>query len=243
MGNNVKSNAEKFLTIYNEIDRHMRKALDENERTGNVDLIKKMAKRDKVFDEYKDELMLFSRLRNAIIHNPYNADIDPIAEPHDKIIVKYSKIRDEILNPPLALESIAVKGKNIYFITQNESVLDVMTVMKDNNYANVPVVDSLGMLVGVFSKNTVFSYMVENEGVQIKRDTKINDFKEFIPINKHENEFFAFVSRRTTAVEVEDMFKKRLQGKKKLTLIFITETGKVREKVLGIVTPWDIALN
>ncbi|AAK80407.1 putative transcriptional regulator [Clostridium acetobutylicum] len=243
MDKSIKSNAEKFIMIYNEIDRYMRKVLDENERTGNADLVKKMAKRNKVFEEYKDELMLFARLRNSIVHNPYNAELDPIAEPHDKIIVKYGELRDKILNPPLALDTIAVKGKNIYVVTQNESVLDVMTVMKDNNYANVPVVDNLGMIVGVFSKNTVFSYMVENEGVQIRRDTKINDFKEFIPLHKHENEFFAFVSRKTLAVEIEDMFKKRIHGKKKLSLVFITETGRVKEKILGIVTPWDIAIN
>lgn len=235
-----KSNAEKFIVIYNELDRYMRTYLDEDDRIGHTDLIKRMAKRNKVFAKNRDDLILFARLRNSIIHNPYNREIDPIAEPHDKILDKYKEIRDRVLNPPVALDTIAVKGKDIYSVTMNEFAFDVMNVMRDNNYTHVPVVDG-DFIIGVFSESTVFSYMVANEGSPINRNTKIDDFREFIPLDKHVSEFFTFVHKDALVVEIEEIFQRKFNGKKRLSVIFITETGKVKEKILGLITPWDVA--
>ncbi|MFL0250754.1 CBS domain-containing protein [Clostridium neuense] len=237
---NKKSNAEKFIVIYNELDRYMRKCLDEDDRIGHTDLVKRMTKRNKTFAKNKDDLMLFARLRNSIIHNPYNREIDPIAEPHDKILDKYKEIRDKVLNPPIALDSIAVKGKNIYSVTVDEFAFDVMNIMRDNNYTHVPVIDG-DFIIGVFSESTVFSYMVANEGSPINRDTKIKEFEEFIPLDRHVSEFFSFVHKDTLVVEIEEIFQRKFNGKKRLSVIFITETGRVKEKILGLITPWDVA--
>lgn len=238
---NSKSNAEKFIIIYNELDRFMRTYLDEDERIGHTDLIKRMAKRSKMFLKNKDDLMLFARLRNSIVHNPYNSELDPIAEPHDKVIKKYKEIRDILLNPPTALKTIAVKEKHIYSITLDEYVFDVMDVMKQNNYTHVPVIDDNGIITGIFSESTVFAYMVKNECISINKQTKIKEFQEFIPMQKHENEFFPFVPKETLVIEIEEMFQRKLQGKKRLAVIYITETGKVKEKILGLITAWDVA--
>lgn len=238
--NDNKSNAEKFIVIYNELDRYMRTYLDEDDRIGHTDLIKRMAKRNKVFAKHKDDLILFARLRNSIIHNPYNRDIDPIAEPHDRIVENYKEIRDKLLNPPTALDTIAVKGKNVYSVTTDEFAFDVMNVMRDNNYTHVPVIDG-DFIIGVFSESTVFSYMVANEEMPINRNTKIEVFKEFIPLDKHVSEFFSFVNKDTLVVEIEEIFQRKFSGKKRLSVIFITETGNVKEKILGLITPWDVA--
>ena len=243
MGNvnySIKSNAEKFIVIYYELDRYMREYLDEDDRIGHTDLVKRMSKKNKVFAKNKDDLMLFAKLRNSIIHNPYNREIDPIAEPHDKIVDKYKEIRDRVLNPPVALDTIAVRGKSIYSVTTDEFAFDVMNVMRENNYTHVPVIEN-DFIIGVFSESTVFSYMVANEGVPINRDTKIEAFKEFIPLDKHVSEFFSFVSKDTLILEIEEIFQKKFSGKKRLSLIFITQTGKVKEKILGLITPWDVA--
>lgn len=241
-GESSKSNAERFIVIYNEMDRYMRKRLDEDERISHTDLIRRMAKRSKVFSKHKDDLMLFARLRNSIVHNPYNNEMDPIAEPHDKALLRYKEVRDKVLNPPVALETIAVRDKNIYSVTREEAVFDVMNVMKENNYTHVPVVEN-GIMIGVFSESTIFSYMTQNESIAIKKDTKIEEFEEFLPIQKHDNEFFSFVHKDTLVIEVEELFQRRFQGKKRLCLVFITDTGKVKEKILGLITPWDIAVN
>ena len=37
------------------------------------------------------------------------------------------------------------------------------------------------------------------------------------------------------------MFEEELRDNKRLSVIFITEAGKTTEKILGMITAWDIA--
>jgi uncharacterized protein YutE (UPF0331/DUF86 family) len=99
-----KSNSIEFLEIYNDIDKYMRKLLNLDDYVGHTELVQKMASRNKIFSKYKDDLIQFAKLRNAIVHNPDKKYAEPIAEPHDFILNKYRNIRNKVKNPPLALK-------------------------------------------------------------------------------------------------------------------------------------------
>ncbi len=75
----------------------------------------------------------------------------------------------------------------------------------------------------------------------LEKEAKIRDFSEFIPIDKHESESFEFVSRETTVIDIEEMFAKELRQEKRLAVVFITDNGDPNEKILGLVTAWDVA--
>ena len=85
--------------------------------------------------------------------------------------------------------------------------------IRDRNkyaYTHVPIIEE-GRFVGVFSENTVFSYIVNSMDCLLAKDAKIRDFSDFIPIDRHESESFAFVSRDTLVIDIEDMFAKELR--------------------------------
>ncbi len=235
-----KSNSERFLAIYNEIDTYMRKKLSLSDGVAHSELIRKLIdKGNSLIRRYSDDLKAYAKLRNAIVHNPYKNQIDPIAEPHDIIIIKYQKIRDEILNPPLALDILAVKAEKIYKIGLNYNAIEVMEEMNKQAFSYVPVIEK-DTLIGVFSEKSIFSYIVKNKNVLIDDECKISDFLEFIPLDNHCNECFLFKSRTITVVEIEEVFKNNLIGNKRIAIIFITEKGKENEKILGLITPWDV---
>lgn len=83
--------------------------------------------------------------------------------------------------------------------------------------------------------------MATKEDILIEKDAKIEEFADFIPIEKHGSEFFKFVPRNTLLIDVEEMFQEELHNKKRLSVIFITESGKPTEKILGLITAWDVA--
>lgn len=233
------SNSSKFLAIYNDLDKYMRKIIDVGYMVGHTDLIKRMSDKNKIFTRYKEDLMDFAMLRNAIVHNPGKENEDSIAEPHDKTVSRYEYIRDNVKNPPIAL-NIAIKADYIYTTSMESVALDVMKEMNKNTYTHVPVIEN-ERITGVFSENSVFSYMVKNEDVLIEKDVKIKEFADFIPLEKHESEFFRFVSKNKLVIDIEEMFQKELVNKKRLSVVFITETGKPTEKILGLITAWDVA--
>jgi len=239
---NNKTNYDDFITIYNELDAFMRKELnyDDYERVWHSDLIRQMAQKNKVFKLYMEELLAFARLRNAIVHNPNKRDAQPIADPHDYVVEKYKQILDKVLRPAIALDTIAVRSENIYTASLNDKALDVMATMNKYTYTHVPIIED-GKLVGVFSENTVFSYIVNTGDVLLEKDAKIREFSEFIPIDKHVSESFAFVPRDTLVIDIEEMFADELKDGKRLAVVFMTNNGDLNEKILGLITAWDVA--
>lgn len=233
-------NSEAFLTIYNELDKYMRTKLGRDLWTSHPSLVREMAEHNKLFKRHHDLLCDMARLRNAIIHNPNKRTIDPIAEPHPEIVKLYEEIKESVLHPALALEALAVPRKDIFTTTMDTSAHFVMKTMNKNSYTHIPVIQG-DTLEGIFSENTVFSYLVRNHVFTLDRDIQIREFAEFIPLDNHESEYFEFVSRGATVLDVEELFIEDIKSRKRLSAVFVTENGKAGEKILGMITPWDLA--
>lgn len=235
-----RANSEAFLTIYNELDKYMRVKLDKDLWISHSSLVREMGEHNKLFKRYNDMLCDMARLRNAIIHNPHKRTIDPIAEPHPEIIKLYEGIRDSVLHPALALTALAVPRKDIFTTTMEASAHFVMKTMNKNSYTHVPVIQG-STLVGIFSENTVFSYLVRNQVFAMDKEIQIREFAEFIPLDNHESEYFEFVPKGATVVDVEELFIEDIKNRKRLSAVFVTETGLAGEEILGLITPWDLA--
>ena len=235
-----QTNSDKFLMIYNDLDRHMRDCLKAKPGTPNSFLINTLAKSNRTMAKFKEDLLTFSRLRNAIIHNPYKKDADPIAEPHDNIIARYEEIVSRITCPPSALSTVAIPRRKVFTTTMDSKVINVMRVMVNSLYTHVPIVDD-GRVIGVFSENSVFSYLTKYGKGNFFEDVLIGDFTDFIDIDRNESEYYEFVEKDTLLIDIEEMFQNGLKDNKRLALVFITENGRRNERLLGLVTAWDVA--
>ena len=236
------SNSGEFISLYNELDKYMREILNENESTPHSVLLKKMTEKSNIFRKNNKYLKSFANLRNAIVHNYSNDGYKIIAEPHDNIVEDYKRIVNEVMNPPKALNTIAIRNSQIYTTSLNKNALDVMRVMKERTFTHVPVIEDK-KLIGIFSENTIFSYVVATKDFLSNKEFKISEFKSFIPIDMHEGEEFKFVPKDILEVDVQKMFKDSLKNQIRLAVVFITESGKSTEKILGMITAWDVAGN
>lgn len=73
------TNASKFLAAFNELEVYMRRAINADDHMPHTKLVSKMAKEDKMFLKYKENLFSSNDLRNAILHNPKKKESDPVA--------------------------------------------------------------------------------------------------------------------------------------------------------------------
>lgn len=163
---------------------------------------------------------------------------NPIAEPHSIIVDEYERILNTLKDPPKAL-SIAVTGDKIFIVNIDEKAADIINTMNENCFTYVPVMHE-GKFFGVFSENTLFTYLVKNEVIILDSNTTLEEFKDVLAIDKHNTEIFRFISRNTTVYEVDDLFKQCLSDQKRLAAVFITENGLQHEKLLGLITAWDV---
>jgi len=235
-----KKNSAEFLNIYNEVDAAMRHWANFDENVSHMYVIDQLSLRRGVVGAHREELKLYARLRNAIIHNPYSESIDPIAEPHDEIVKRYAQLKDRVLNPPKVM-SIAVPAQKIYSTTMEAKALEVIRIMDKKIYAYVPVLNQDSKIIGVFSEGAVFSYLAKNEICRIGANTLIAEFEEFIPLNNHAGESFEFVDPKTTLAEAQDLFEHGLTERKRLGVVYVTDSGKQNGQLLGMITAWDLA--
>jgi len=234
-----KEKSRLFLTIFNEIEDYSRRLSGRDDYVSFGSIVRELAEIRGEFNRYKEDLRDFARLRNAIVHNPDKRNADPIAEPHEYIIEKFARIKNELINPSKAIDKLAVRMEKIFTASMNDSASEIMSKMGENGYSYVPIIND-GYIIGMFCEHTVFSYIDKHKKINLG-DMKIEAFSEFISLDKHVNEAFVFIHRDTLVYEVEDLFKAALRKNRRIASVFITQNGKASERLLGLITAWDVA--
>ncbi len=233
-----KIESEKFLELFNQLDAYMRSRLHFDRFVDHSTLLREMSLKHRIFLDYLSELRTFAEIRNMLIHNPYKKDADPLFHLHGYLLKRYGQIVDLVLNPPKAL-SVSIPAGAIYTATLESPIQKLMKVMIEKNFTHIPIVKNDAM-IGVFSENTFLSFLIKNQEGIILKDATVGDFEDFIKLENHMNEFFEFVPRNTLLSEVEEIFKTGMKNKKRIAVVYITENGKSSEKILGMITPWDL---
>ncbi|MBF91069.1 MAG: hypothetical protein CMP75_04840 [Flavobacteriales bacterium] len=229
---------EEFIDIYNEIESFLRNEYSsskQNERIGHTSLIYQSSNENPIIKQYKEDLISFARLRNAIVHSAYESK--PIAEPHKDIVSKYKDIRDRILFPLKTWDKCI---KNIYSCKLSSNLNLVMNDMKKNVYTHVPVVNDKGFTIGILSENSLFNCILKEEIFEIEKTSTVELIKDYIGINDYDEKFY-FLRKIDKLTEVYKIFENAIKNRERIGSVFITENGKMDNKIIGMFTSEDIA--
>ena len=181
----------------------------------------------------RDKLEICREIRNLLTHSA-NLEGEPVVEPSAPVVEAMGEVLDFARRPPLAME-FATKGDQVMRAHMHQRVLRLMEVMEKNGYSHIPVMEQ-GEFRGVFSVGTVFQYILRSGGKGIQPDTTVADLAGHIGFSAH-MENYEFVPKDATYISVRRIFE-RVRGKnQRVSVIFITEHGKVGESLLGMLTP------
>lgn len=235
----LSDRSQKLIQVYNEMDAFMRQEYGQDKYADHAFLIRELATKNRVIARHQQEMMAIAQLRNSLVHSPFAHLKGPIAQPNPEVIERYIGIRDAILHPRDAL-SIAIPVQKIYTATPESNLILVLRTMNEHVYTHVPIMDE-DKLVGIFSENTLLSYLADREEAIITKDMTIGDFSVHTPLYAHSSEMFAFVARKARLGQIFEIFNIAIHKHQRIGMVFITETGKETEKPLGIITAWDLA--
>jgi predicted transcriptional regulator len=227
--------AKRFLSAYNALDQYLRAGRNDPRWLPHSVLI---TNSQEIPVSSKLKLRTYADLRNAIVHSERGID-SPIAEPHTDEVERYERLVQDILKPPSVM-SKAVPVAKIFSVDYGNSLFEVIRHMNEKVYTHAPLLDS-GCVVGVFSENTIFSYLGYHGEAILDSTLTIESVREFLPIESHISECFQFVSPLVPFRDVTRVFREMLQSRRRLGAVFITENGAPSERLLGMLTPWDIA--
>ncbi len=227
------NNTEIFLDLYKQLEDELEKKYREKKRRYSSVVFE--YSKDPESARYRDKIDVAREIRNLLTHNA-NIDGVPVIEPSTPVIDGLKEVIDYVKAPPLAL-NYAKQGESIMKATLNQGVLRIMELMDKNGYSNIPVMRN-GDFIGVFSKETVFRYVLF-DGRKIDKSTTLEDLSKLLPVSDNRGNY-AFLHRDATYDEARGIFE-RLTGKgKRVNVIFITENGGEQERLLGMLTPWDV---
>jgi CBS domain-containing protein len=228
--------AETFLDLYKNLEQLVKDKYSGNGKRYESPIINFSNSREG--RPYKEELDSIREIRNLLVHLPMINGNYPL-EPSEEIVAKLQEIIEKIEHPLLALD-FAVRSDSIMKARLEDSVFSVMSRMENNGYTHVPIISD-GKLLGVFSKSTIFSYLITHGLTKIRDDMQINAFIDFLPIEKHRGEYYDFAAKDALYVEVREMFENTYQRKsRRLMVVFVTENGNPNERLFGMITPWDV---
>lgn len=227
------SNAKKFINAYNQIDHSLRAQYNFKRGQSFGDMIRRCTSINSIIRKFEDTLIDYSRLRNAIIHGGNDDFI--IAEPHDDVVEKMEKIAELVCTPPLIINTVC--RKDIMFAQSDDTVQDVLKMIYDSGFSNIPVYQNsslVGMVNGQRLVNLLGKQVYSNKSIDdYVKNTKIID-----ALNETEDKakYYELVSADTTIDQALNLF----YSQRKLLALLVTKTGNFNEPALGIVTVGDI---
>lgn len=227
-----KSNAERFIAAYNNIDYSLRTIYDFKRSMSFSDVVRRSVVLNSVVRKYEEDLIDFGRLRNAIIHQGNSKYI--IAEPHDDIVEKIEKLAMLISEPPIAMDRVG--NKEVITINHDMKLKSAIELIYRTGYSNLPVYRG-EHLIGVINGRK----MVNVIGQKLTEDVNIQEFLENTSVGEviadmGEDYYFMLANEKLTIDEAMNFF----ENNRKLLIILITKDGKDTSKPLKIISAADI---
>lgn len=225
---------EEFLDLYKQLEEL---AVKRYNYPDDGKAISNLEKRPE-FRKIHTELGYCREVRNLLQHKPKVSDSYAVI-PSDEMISLLRETVKKVKNPPRA-KDIAIPVSSVLFKSMGDLVRPTMLEMQRNVFTHIPILEN-NIVVGVFSENTIFSYLVDEEIVGIEEGMKFSNLAEYLPLDKHRSETFRFVRHDLEVEKIALLFEKALEKQDRIGLVFTTRTGKMDEPLLGIITAWDIA--
>lgn len=222
-----KTNSQRFIDAYNNIDYALKTRYNLNRAMGFSDLIRKSVVNNYVVRKYEDDLIDFGRLRNAIVHNSNENYV--IAEPHDEVVAKIEHIEKLLTKPPKVLDTVA--QRDVLVSDAGKSMREIITLMASSNYSNIPIYKK-NQLLGIANGQKI----LDSFGQYILAGGKADTFLDHVQIedmlSSLNSIYYVVKNANCTIEEAIDEFNKN----HKLLAILFTPNGDSSELPVGIMT-------
>lgn len=189
------------------------------------------------FSSIQSELSYCREVRNLLQHKPkFGGQF--LVEPSEEML-KLLRSTLKRVEDPTTCRDVAVPYEKLFWKTMSDPVLPAINALKTAGHTHIPILENR-RVVGIFSANGLFSHLMNHGMDSINEKTTFSDMKEALRLDTHPSEVYLFVPADSPVDEVEVQFQQALKKGRRVGMVFLTQSGKPAEKVLGILTAWDM---
>jgi len=225
-------NSDAFLRIFSAIESWLRQQVDADRSTSFYQLVDRAAAKNRSVARYRDDLKEFADLRNAIVHERTDGHV--IAEPNDRALAEFDRVRTALLNPPAVIPKFQLKVRSR---TLTDSVGEAVTDMRNGSFSQLPILSG-ERVIALLTAETVVRWLaseVVNELVS-PWETKI----EQVLLHTEDLDHYCFLSRGATLLDALSRFEDFAARGKDLDAMLISHDGKPEQQLLGTLTLYDL---
>jgi predicted transcriptional regulator len=238
LGNRVEVTAvdelsSRFLAAFNEIEAWMRNELDAKDTQDFAQLVRRMARKNRLVSRCSSELKRFARLRNLITHN-YSLD-KPLAIPSTYSVERLENLAQLLPSPPLLLSFAA---RPVEQCRSTDPLGRCVKKMYAGSFSQLPIFDD-GSYLGLLTTETIARWLatfLTGDGKGMVHEQTVAE----VMTHEEDREHVAFLRRTATVTQGLATFDHFQSRGKRLDAILITNQGVPTEPLLGIVTIYDI---
>lgn len=227
-------NSEIFLEKYKQLEDIVRYTY----KLGEGDSISHYLSGQSKYKRFADDIRYCQKVRNLLCHEKKVSDSFAV-EASASMIDFIDKLIDNIKKRPKCCD-IQIKFADVCWRSLNDTVKDAMTEMRNKLFTHIPILNEDGHVIGVFDENSVFTYIADEEIVAIDESLTFADVQKHLSLEGREMESFVYVKATSYVDELEEKIESAFNMGKRIGLAFVTASGSNKDKLQGIITPWDI---
>ncbi|HRW62333.1 MAG TPA: CBS domain-containing protein [Bacteroidales bacterium] len=225
--------AEKFLDIFNKIEKHLKAKYNNGYYIPFGDLVRKAASKEGVVKKYREELFVYSDLRNVMVHNVrVNGKI--IAEPLDDVIRNIEQIWEHIQHP----EKVSKFKKQVFYCFSDDKLQKALQFIHEHKISQIPVIEK-GVIIDVLNSNHIADWLASKDSV-IPSETTIAE----VLGNASRSKNFEIISGSMSVFDAAEIYKNSYLKPPVnwyYDALIITPNGKHDGQMVGIIVLKDIA--
>lgn len=223
----MKDNATRFINAYSIIESHLRGIVNSDNYLKFFQLVNEVTKTNEIIASNKKELIEYSQLRNAIIHQRGNYD-EIIAQPVDSVVDNIEYIANALKRDK---EIKYLIKDNFVYCLKDEKIMDAYMKMDKLNTSKLPVYDDKHFMGFVTIKDICKWAINQTDVVYVKDILQSVQEKNII-----------FKNKNTLISEIISLFENDLKKGNRLFGIIILENDDTNSKPLAIYTTYDMPL-
>ncbi|PWN06473.1 CBS domain-containing protein [Rhodohalobacter mucosus] len=227
-------NSDRFISLFKKLEKLVAEQSQLPRDESFSKMLAEITRGNTVFRHYKEYIQQYAKLRNAIVHESVSDD-KAIAEPHDEVLSRLEEIVKKIENPAKVIPKFQVK---IESVKPGTMISDALDRFYKGNYSQLPVIED-GKFFDLLTTDAVARWIAahKEKGGYLLENVAI---REVLPY-KEVQDNFSFISRRTTLLDVLEIFRKIDYKEQPLDALLITNDGKKEQKLMGIITHYDVS--
>ncbi|MCG3418580.1 CBS domain-containing protein [Oceanobacillus jordanicus] len=225
-------NSEKFLATFNRVEKEIKALMVYRKDMSFSRSVRILSNSNTIIRRYSEDLLEYAELRNAIVHNKVDMT-HAIAEPHDSVVERIELIEKELSEP---LKVMPAYSRAVHTFQENDPLEKLLTIIRDKGISKFPIYNER-VFKGLLTQKGITRWLAENLEISHStiKETRLRDVLTYQTVDNYQ-----FISQDTTQNDASEYFRGNIGEGSRLEALLITKSGDSEEKLLGIITPWDI---